>query len=85
MHLELGVDESTHEKVDENLFNGLKDTCFVTKYPFPTILYKVPLNFCQNRTQSRDRGLPRAGLKAQLSVSDRRDFVTIACDTNLLL
>ena len=73
------------EKVDKNLFNGLKDTCFVTKYPVPTILYRVTLDFCQNRAQSRDRGCRRAGLQASLSVSDRPDFVTIVCDTNLLL
>ena len=41
MYLELSLNQSQGISLDENLFNGLKNPCCVTTYPFPaTILYK---------------------------------------------
>ena len=54
MYLELSLNQSQGISLDENLFNGLKNPCCVTNYPFPaTILYKFTLDFCQNYAEIR--------------------------------
>ena len=77
MYLELSLNESQGISLDENRFNGLKNLCCVTHYPFPAtvpatvpaILYKFTLNFGQNYPEIRRFSLFQRDFRAVVRTS----------------